>query len=110
LTIHINVFSLRRKATEEAAHANELLRYGEVALSLCSKKIVSYGDHLDVRVWAFLIACKSSAICARLIQHRHPSTLKEQLIPIAEIAVRTREGIHLWNENLDIETALPQVA
>jgi hypothetical protein len=53
---------------------------------------------------------KSSAICARLIQHRHPSTLKEQLIPIAEIAVRTREGIHLWNENLDIETALPQVA
>jgi hypothetical protein len=85
----------------------------EVALSFMQqKRSVSFRDHLDVRVWAFSLSAVNppqSALC--LIQHRHPSTtLKEQVLPIAEIAVRTPEGIHLWNENLDMETALPQVA
>jgi hypothetical protein len=48
---------------------------------------------------------RHSALC--LIQLRHPSTtLKEQVLSIEEIAVRTPEGIHRWTENLDIENGI----
>jgi hypothetical protein len=95
----------------EAADANEALRYEEVTLRFMQQRNPSLTETISMCASSCSFnAGKFSEECA-LPHSALPSlnTLKEQVLPMSEIAVRTSEGIRLCTGKLDMGSVLSDV-